>query len=73
MGETLYIQYHVTVNPTQICVMQYFSTDTQDLLLLLFKIKQKHDNYRNKEYFPKSGKGCSSGAKQLILKKPQIH
>lgn len=51
MGENLFIQYHVTVNPMQICAMQYFSTDSQDLLLLLLKIKQNHDNYTNKEYF----------------------
>ena len=42
VGESLYIQYHVTVNPMQICAMQYFSTDIQDLLLFFFKIKQNH-------------------------------
>lgn len=40
--EYLYIQYHVTINPMQICAVQYFSIDIQDLLLLFFKIKQNN-------------------------------
>lgn len=35
-------QYHATVKAMQICAMQYFSTDIQDLLLFSFKIKQNH-------------------------------
>lgn len=42
LGESLYIQCHVTTNPMQICAVQYFSTAIQDLLSMCFEIEQNH-------------------------------